>query len=197
MPHSFPIHDGRQSKRIITKKHARLVVNQTTPVSRYRRVAGGFRLRGSFKLTHGQLVEIILDDMPLQPVQCEVIWVGNEGSKQAGEAGLRTLEGDVMEHSCSISPPSPGHDSDLSGKHFIRVGKRNRAGRVHTDCRGHRMLATSVDWKSKREELKAKRKPLFTRYVKNPSDIRMALELKHIDDQIAECTEHMELKKGK
>jgi hypothetical protein len=52
---------------------------------------GGFRLRGSFKLTHGQLVEIILDDMPLQPVQCEVIWVGNEGSKQAVEAGLRTL----------------------------------------------------------------------------------------------------------
>jgi len=25
----------------------------------------------------------------------------------------------------------------------------------------------------------------------------MALELKHIDDQIAECTERMELKKGK
>lgn len=59
------------------------------------------------------------------------------------------------------------------------------------------MVATSVDWKSKREELKAKRKPLFTRYVKNPTDIRMALELKHIDDQIAECTERMELKKGK
>ena len=58
------------------------------------------------------------------------------------------------------------------------------------------MLATSVDWKSKREELKAKRKPLFTRYVKNPNDIRMALELKHIDDQIAECPERMELKKS-
>jgi hypothetical protein len=59
------------------------------------------------------------------------------------------------------------------------------------------MLATSVDWKNKREELKAKRKPLFTRYLKNPKDIRMAVELKHIDDQIAECTERMELKKGK
>ena len=92
MPHSFPIHDGRQSKRIITKKHARLVVNQTTlPCLVIDVSQGGFRLRGSFKLTHGQLVEIILDDMPLQPVQCEVIWVGNEGSKQAGEAGLRTL----------------------------------------------------------------------------------------------------------
>jgi hypothetical protein len=33
--------------------------------------------------------------------------------------------------------------------------------------------------------------------VKNPNDIRMALELKHIDDQIAESTERMEPKKGK
>jgi hypothetical protein len=41
-----------------------------------------------------------------------------------------------------------------------------------------------------------RRKPLFTQYVKNPNDIRMALELKHIDDQIAECTERMEMKKG-
>lgn len=57
-------------------------------------------------------------------------------------------------------------------------------------------LETSVDWKSKREELKATRKPLFTRYVENPNDIRMALELKHIDDQIAECTERMEEEKA-
>ncbi len=59
------------------------------------------------------------------------------------------------------------------------------------------MSTSSVDWKRKREELKAVRKPLFTRYLKNPNDIRMALELKHIDDQIAECTERMELKQGK
>ena len=59
------------------------------------------------------------------------------------------------------------------------------------------MLATPGDWKSKREELKAKRKPLFTRFLKNPNDVRLALELKHIDDQIAECTERMELKKEK
>lgn len=57
-------------------------------------------------------------------------------------------------------------------------------------------LEISVDWRSKREELKATRKPLFTRYVENPNDIRMALELKHIDDQIAECTERMEEEKA-
>jgi len=59
------------------------------------------------------------------------------------------------------------------------------------------MLATSVDWKSKREELKTKRDPLFKRYLKNPGDTRLALEIKEIDDQIAECTEHMVVKKGK
>jgi hypothetical protein len=59
------------------------------------------------------------------------------------------------------------------------------------------MLATSIDWKSKREELKAKRNPLFKRYLKNPEDTHLALEIKEIDDQIAECTEHMLVKKGK
>jgi len=59
------------------------------------------------------------------------------------------------------------------------------------------MLATSVDWKSKREELKAKRNPLFKRYLKSPEDTHLALEIKEIDDQIAECTEQMLVKKGK
>jgi hypothetical protein len=59
------------------------------------------------------------------------------------------------------------------------------------------MLATPVDWKSKREELKAKREPLFKRYLKNAGDTRLALEIKLIDDQIAECTEHMLVKKGR
>jgi len=59
------------------------------------------------------------------------------------------------------------------------------------------MFATSVDWKSKREELKARRNPLFTQYVENPNDIHLAVEIKNIDDQIAECTERMELKRGK
>jgi len=54
------------------------------------------------------------------------------------------------------------------------------------------MPAASVDWKSKRDELKAKREPLFNRYLKHPNDIRLALEIKKIDDQIAECTEQMQ-----
>ncbi len=54
-----------------------------------------------------------------------------------------------------------------------------------------------MDWKSKREALIARRNPLFKQYLKNPNDYRLALEIKSIDDQIAECTEHMLVKKGK
>lgn len=59
------------------------------------------------------------------------------------------------------------------------------------------MLATSADWKSKRETLKAKRDLLFKRYLKNSHDFRMALEIKNLDDEIAQCTEHMDLNKAK
>jgi hypothetical protein len=59
------------------------------------------------------------------------------------------------------------------------------------------MLASSVDWKSKRETIRAKRDLLFKHYLKNPHDSRMALEIKDLDDEIAECTEHMDLNKAK
>jgi uncharacterized protein YaaR (DUF327 family) len=59
------------------------------------------------------------------------------------------------------------------------------------------MLASSIDWKSKRETLKAKRNLLFKRYLKNPHDSHMALEIKNLDDEIAECTERMDLNKAK
>lgn len=59
------------------------------------------------------------------------------------------------------------------------------------------MLATSTDWKSKRETLKEKRELLFKRYLKNPHDYRMAQEIKDLDDEIAQCTGHMDLNKTK
>jgi hypothetical protein len=40
----------------------------------------------------------------------------------------------------------------------------------------------------KREELRARRVPLFLRFEKNPDQIHLALEIKILDDQIAECT---------
>jgi hypothetical protein len=53
------------------------------------------------------------------------------------------------------------------------------------------MLATQVDWKSKRDGLKARRDPLFKDYLKSPNDTHLALEIKNLDDEIAECTERM------
>jgi len=55
------------------------------------------------------------------------------------------------------------------------------------------MTARAGVWKRKREDLKKRRTPLFKRYEKSPNDLRLALEIKVIDDQIAECTQQMEL----
>lgn len=49
--------------------------------------------------------------------------------------------------------------------------------------------------KRKVEGLKARRKPLFERYEKNPSEIQLVLEIKCIDDEIAACREQMRHKK--
>jgi hypothetical protein len=54
----------------------------------------------------------------------------------------------------------------------------------------NRMLATTAVDKTLLEELrvlKARRKPLFDWYEKNPNDTRLALEIKLIDDRVAEC----------
>jgi len=40
----------------------------------------------------------------------------------------------------------------------------------------------------KREELRVRRESLFQRFEKNPDEIHLALKIKIIDDQIAECT---------
>jgi hypothetical protein len=54
------------------------------------------------------------------------------------------------------------------------------------------MFTTSDVQKQKLEELKAKRKLLFDWYEKNPNETRLVLEIKTIDDQIAECTRQIE-----
>ncbi len=48
------------------------------------------------------------------------------------------------------------------------------------------MVETQTNEQTKLEELRARRNLLFERFAKNPSDIRMAIEIKSIDDQIAE-----------
>jgi len=45
---------------------------------------------------------------------------------------------------------------------------------------------TTIEEKKKREDLKAKRDLLFERYVRRPMDTHLALEIKVLDDQLAE-----------
>lgn len=53
------------------------------------------------------------------------------------------------------------------------------------------ILSTLVDWKKKRDTLSAKRKLLFAKYLESPGETQLALEIKLIDDQIAECVQQM------
>jgi hypothetical protein len=69
-------------------------------------------------------------------------------------------------------------------------------GRAQDASRSRAMSEGSVDRRIELEELRARRNLLFKQFVENPSDIRMSLEIKKIDDQIAEFTEHMEPRKG-
>ena len=56
---------------------------------------------------------------------------------------------------------------------------------------GDGMLATTDVWKKKRGDLNIKRISLFKKYLQNPNDLQLALEIKRIDDEIAECTDKM------
>ena len=58
------------------------------------------------------------------------------------------------------------------------------------------MLETATEEKRKREELKAKRGLLFERYLKHPMDTCLAIEIKTIDDQLAENTKQTNRKAG-
>ena len=53
------------------------------------------------------------------------------------------------------------------------------------------MLENAKDLLKEREELKAKRNLLFAWFLKNPLETHLALKIKIIDDQVAECCEQM------
>jgi len=86
---------ARRSKRVVSKKRASLVVNLDRKPKRLPCLVldsskEGFRLRGSFGLRRGQMVELIIDEETPSPERCSVVWVGKVGSKQEGEVGLET-----------------------------------------------------------------------------------------------------------
>ena len=61
--------------------------------------------------------------------------------------------------------------------------------------RTNQMVTTSDVQKRKVEGLKARRKPLFDWYEKNPTEIHLVLEIKMIDDEIAECKRQIDHEK--
>jgi hypothetical protein len=54
------------------------------------------------------------------------------------------------------------------------------------------MVAAAGVWKKKRDDLKAKRNSLFAAYTKDPQNIGLAREIKAIDDEVADCAQHVE-----
>ena len=93
---SSPFLKARRSKRVVSKRRASLVVNLDRKPKRHPCLVldssrEGFRLRGSFDLRRGQVVELILDEETPSAERCSVVWVGKVGSKQEGEAGLETV----------------------------------------------------------------------------------------------------------
>ena len=94
--HSSPVPERRRLKRLMSKVPASLVINlerkpERLPCLVLDSSKEGFRLRGSFHLRRGQVVELILDEETPSAERCSVVWVGKAGSKQEGEAGLETI----------------------------------------------------------------------------------------------------------
>jgi hypothetical protein len=53
----------------------------------------------------------------------------------------------------------------------------------------------AVDKKKVRDQLKQERNLLVETYLKNPMQTRLAIEIKFIDDRVAELTEHLDRQK--
>jgi hypothetical protein len=88
----MPVPERRYLKRSPRKRRGSLILElKRQPCLVLDSSNDGFRVRGSFRLRRGQVVEIILDEDPLNAVRCSVVWVGRAGSKQEGEVGLQTV----------------------------------------------------------------------------------------------------------
>jgi len=57
--------------------------------------------------------------------------------------------------------------------------------------RSKEILSKPIDLQKRRDELKARRESLFNKYLKNPEETQLALEIKVLDDEVAECVQQM------
>ena len=58
-------------------------------------------------------------------------------------------------------------------------------------------LSNAIDLKKTRDKLKTERDSLFEKYLKNPGETHLALEIKTLDDQVAECIQRLGRETGK
>jgi len=61
----------------------------------------------------------------------------------------------------------------------------------HTARRGQGILSISLQLQARRDELKARRESLFNKFLKNPGESQLSLEIKALDDQVAECVQQL------
>ncbi len=52
-------------------------------------------------------------------------------------------------------------------------------------------MLIAEEWKQKRKDLRKQRALLCAEFEQRPNELVLALKLKAIDDEIAECTEHL------
>jgi len=71
--------------------------------------------------------------------------------------------------------------------HRQAIGDRSKIAGEDT-----RVTARAGVWKRKRDVLMKRRTALFKSYKRSPYDLRLALEIRTIDDEIAECTQQIE-----
>jgi hypothetical protein len=51
---------------------------------------------------------------------------------------------------------------------------------------------TVIDWQQVRQELSKERTELFNRFVSDPANIRLAIRIRELDEQILQCAEHLQ-----
>ena len=64
--------------------------------------------------------------------------------------------------------------------------------KAHTSSEVIPMVATAGVWKKKCDTLRTRRNSLFAAYTKDPQNLSLAREIKALDDEIADCTQHVE-----
>src|SRR5882757_10915013 len=88
-----------------------------------------------------------------------------------------------------IATPENGQRTNL-GTSLLPLSVNHK--KVHTACEAKPMVAAASVWKKKRDDLKTKRNLLFETYAKDPQNFHLAREIKDLDDQIADFTQHVE-----